>query len=86
MVGYASFKPEYEKLDAVASQSSGEVAKDKGRNVRPVKEDFASTLENWNSRLVELANDYIEGAANITPSVNACRYCPYSLVCRVSAR
>jgi len=86
MVGYASFKPDYEKLDAVAGQSCDEVAKVDGRNVRPVKDDFASTLENWNSRLVELANDYIEGTANITPSVNACRYCPYSLICRVSVR
>ena len=49
----------------------------------PEHADWTQTLAHWRRALDELANEFVAGRADPTPSPQACEYCPYGALCRV---
>jgi probable DNA repair protein len=46
--------------------------------------DWAALLAHWRDGLLALADEVRAGRADPTPSVEACRYCPYPSLCRLA--
>jgi probable DNA repair protein len=84
MVAYGSLKRGYETMNGIADNDSITTTKNRHIKIREAKKSLAAMIESWKSRLVNLANDYIEGNIDITPSATSCTYCPGQLICRVS--
>ncbi len=44
---------------------------------------YDDTIAAWRRQTQQLANDFIQGRAEVAPQPDACRYCSHAIVCRV---
>jgi probable DNA repair protein len=82
-VGYASLKSDNAKFSGLADKESECVNRAAGVDIRASSVSMSEQVEQWKQRLQELAQGYVEGQVNITPSLASCEYCPSKLICRV---
>ncbi|MBD3587233.1 hypothetical protein HHX48_15950 [Salinimonas sp. HHU 13199] len=82
-VAYAGIKKNAIKMLGVSDGT------DVGKGVVPTEKarlslssDFKEALDHWKSQLNLIAKRFIAGAAQVTPSTDACRYCKKNIICR----